>query len=283
MQDLFLAILSSAAMTIVLKIFRDSRGNRYGLVLGNYLMCVLLSRVMLPDGGMIFRGSAVTLLCGAAAGGLFVAGLLSMQSSIRGNGAALTAAFSKLGLLVSLGASMALFGERPGGAQVLGVLLVLPAVVLINSRGKDGQKEGPGAWHLLALTLLCSGCSDTMAKVFEQVGSRGEDGLYFLYLFLTAAGITAGLAWAEKRRRGLSILPVELFAGAMVGVPNYFSSMLLLRALVRLPVFVVYPVFSTGTILLVLAVSALCFGEKPGKRQLAGIGLILGALVLLNL
>ena len=60
------------------------------------------------------------------------------------------------------------------------------------------------------------------------------------------------------------------------------SDFMLLLALERLPAFLVYPVFSTGTILLVLLLSALLFRERPGRRQLLGILLILGALVLLN-
>jgi multidrug transporter EmrE-like cation transporter len=74
-----------------------------------------------------------------------------------------------------------------------------------------------------------------------------------------------------------------MLAGAAVGVPNYFSSYLLLQALVSLPAFFVYPVFSTGTILVVLLCSALLFKERPVRRQLAGIGVILAALALLNL
>ena len=72
-------------------------------------------------------------------------------------------------------------------------------------------------------------------------------------------------------------------AGIAVGIPNYFSSFLILQVLQVLPAFVTYSVYSTGTILLVLVMSALLFREKPGRRQLYGIVLILAALVLLNL
>ena len=100
---------------------------------------------------------------------------------------------------------------------------------------------------------------------------------------MTAALITGALAWREKKKTGTGILPSQLAAGALMGVPNYFSSYLLLRSLTRLPAIVAYPIFSTGTILLVTAVSALFLRERPGKKQWIGIGLILAALVLLNL
>ena len=283
MVQLLFAILSSASMALVLKLFRSQKGNRYGLLLGNYLTCVLIALFSLPDRGQILRGSPSTLLMGLGAGVLFVAGLITLQSSVRLNGATLSAAFAKLGLLVSLALSVLCFGERPGLLQLLGVALVLAALVLIHTKGGEKSEGGaPRSLSLLLLTLLAGGGADAMAKVFEQLGRPEEDRLYFLYLFLTAALLTGLLALLERRRSGKRILLRELAAGVAVGVPNYFSSYLLLLALEQLSAFLVYPVFSTGTILLVLLLSALLFRERPGRRQLLGILLILGALVLLN-
>ena len=45
---------------------------------------------------------------------------------------------------------------------------------------------------------------------------------------------------------------------------------------------VVYPTFSVGTIIAVTIVGVLAFREKVGKRKLIALGMILGALVLLN-
>lgn len=46
---------------------------------------------------------------------------------------------------------------------------------------------------------------------------------------------------------------------------------------------VVYPSFSVGTIIVVTLVGVLCFREKVEKRKLIAIGLIMAALVLLNI
>ena len=278
MHSLFLAVVSSAAMAVVLRMLRDQKGNRFGVILGNYLTCIVLSLLFVPDRAAILAGSSLTRLLGLAGGILFVAGLVCMQSSIRSNGAALSAAFSKLGLLVSLAAGILCFGERPSAGQIAGIVLVLCAFWLMHG----GGAERPGSPVLLLLTLLCCGGGDAMAKVFERLGSRGEDALYFFWLFVTAALLSAALAALERRRMGKRLLPRELAAGLLVGIPNYFSSWLLLRALEALPSFAVYAIYSVGTILLVTAVSLLCFGERPGRRQCAGLGLILAALWLLN-
>ena len=278
MRSLVLAVASSAAMAVVLRMLRDQKGNRFGVILGNYVTCIALSLLFVPDRALIAAGSGLTRVLGVLGGVLFVAGLVCMQSSIRENGAALSAAFSKLGLLVSLAAGILCFGERPSAGQIAGIVLVLCAFRLMH-RGGERRASRPG---LLLLTLLSCGGGDAMAKVFERLGSRGEDALYFFWLFVTAALLSAALAALEQRRTGRRLLPAELAAGLLVGVPNYFSSYLLLRALEALPSFVVYPLYSVGTILLVTAVSLVCFGERPDRRQSAGLAQILAALVLLN-
>ncbi|MBQ7703605.1 MAG: EamA family transporter, partial [Firmicutes bacterium] len=98
-----------------------------------------------------------------------------------------------------------------------------------------------------------------------------------------AAVISAGLALREYRVTGAPITKKELLSGVAVGVPNYYCSFFLLSSLTRLPSFLVYPIFSTGTIIVVMLVSTILFQERPTKKQLAGIAMILLALVLLNL
>ncbi len=121
-----------------------------------------------------------------------------------------------------------------------------------------------------------------MSKIFEQVGTRNQDELYFFNLFFTAAVLTARLLLLEWKRTGKALKWSEMAAGIAVGIPNYYASFLLLLALVVLPAIIVYPINSTGSILIVMAVDALVFHQKYTKRQWLGILLVLAAMVLLN-
>ena len=282
---LFLTVACSATMAIVLKVFHRQTGNRYGILLGNYLTCILIAFAMLPGKEQVLAPYPATVFCGLFGGFFFVMALVVMQSSIRANGAILTTAFSRLGLIIPLAVSILAFGEKPDIRQLFGILLVLAAILLLNTKEEEAGSEGRtrlGSFILLPLTLLTFGCGDTTSKVFERIGERSQDSLLFFNLFVTAALFTAVLAAWEYRKTGKKILARELAAGILVGIPNYFASALLLQALVRLPAFFVYPACSTCTILLVMVVSALFFGERPTRRQYVGIGLILLALVLLS-
>ena len=286
MQYLILAVICSASIALVLKFFRSQEGNRYGIIIGNYLTCILISLFMIGDPFRIISSEPSAYICGAIGGVLFVGGLVFMQSSIRANGATLTSAFGKLGVMVPLAMSFIFFSEKPAPVQVAGIASALVSLVVINYPSKEENKEpGPASYSfvLLMLTFMANGLADSMAKVFERTGNRDDDTVYIMIVFATACIISAVLAYLEYKKTGKKILPKELLAGIAVGIPNYYSSFFLLGAVERLPSFLVYPIFSTGTILMVMAVSTLAFKERPSRNQAIGIGLILLALVLLNL
>lgn len=286
---LILAACSSAALTLVLKWFRDPKGTRYGLLLGNYLTCMLIAFLQMPEKGRFYIVSSSTLLMSVIGGFLFVAGLVFMQSSVRVNGATLSSAFSKLGMLIPLLVSFVFFGEVPGWLQAAGLLFAVGAIIVLNLKEKETKEEATDAGSgrvslgLLLLTLIACGSSEGMSKVFERLGDPSEDTRFFFFLFLTAALLTGLLSLIETKKSGKSLRLRELAAGILAGIPNYFCSYFLLKALTGLPAMLVYPAFSVGTILLVTGAGALLFRERLGRRQWMGLAMILTALVLLNL
>ena len=75
----------------------------------------------------------------------------------------------------------------------------------------------------------------------------------------------------------------EFLVGIMIGIPNYFCSMMLLKAVTQLPAFLVYPSYSVGAILIVSLVSVLILHDTMSRKQRTGCGIILLALVFLNI
>ena len=278
MVSLILAVICSASMAVVLKIFQGHKGNRYAIILGNYLTCAALSALYLPE-GMHKGPTGITFICGIIAGFLFAAGLVGMQSSIKANGAILTSAFSKLGLVVPLIISCIFLKEALKIQQIPGILLVLAAIWLICM--EKGSKSSGSNSVLLVIVLLACGCADAMAKIFESAGQPDMDGWYFLILFITAILCTSFLALWEYRKSSRKMLMREFLAGIMVGISNYYSSYLLLQSLKTLPAFAVYPGFSIGTLMLITLVGIVFFREKPGKRKWIGLGMSAAALILL--
>ncbi len=279
---LLLATMGSASISIVLRLFRASDNNRYAMILGNYLTCTLVGFLLIPDKSLLLNAHPVTYICGFAGGFLFVLSLVCMQTSVTQSGAILSSAFSKLGLLVPLLMSVLFYREQPSLLQAAGLLLVLASIWLMSRTGHNERQEDIHLLFLLVV-LITNGLSDCMAKIYSVNGIREEESVYMFLVFFFAAVFTFFLLLWEKKRTGKSAALKDLAAGILVGLPNYFSSILILMSLRTIPAFIVYPVFSTGAILFVTLISIPLFKEYLNRNQIISLGLILGALVLLNI
>lgn len=278
MFSLLLAICSSAMVSILMRLSETKIRNNTGMLCMNYLMCILL--------GWSYAGTdwfpaapslstAVTLGC--LNGVLYLASFVLLQVNVRKNGVVLSSTFMKLGLLVTMAVSVCFFGEVPGPVQTAGFVLAVAAIVLINYR--SGSSGAGNAWLLIAL-LVGGGMADAISKVFEELGTPSLADHFLLYTFAVAFLCCVCLNTAEKKGWPGKW---ELLFGLSIGVPNFFSSKFLLRALEDIAAVIVYPVYSVAGILLVTIAGLVFFKERLTKRQWLALGLILAALVLLNL
>ena len=274
---LILAILSSATIAIVMRFAQPRVKNPTGLLAGNYMVCTLIALgLSLPAFGGDLQGLPFSLGLGALNGFLYLGGFALMQWSTRHNGVVLSSIFMKLGILVSMIVSILWFRELPTVLQTAGFVLAVVAIVIINYR--KGTSLSRSSWVLL-LMLFLSGMGDVMSKVYEVYGNPAIEHVFLLFTFISALLFCLGLMLYKKERLGIR----ELVYGVMLGIPNFFSSLFILKALGSIPGVIVFPSYSVATILVVALAGLLVFREKLSKKQIFGAALICIALVLLNL
>lgn len=278
MVFLLLAILSSAMISIMMRLSSDKISANLSMLATNYLVCSLLGaayggfQLVLPQ----VEGFSTTLWLGLISGVLYLAGLVMFQANTRKNGVVLSSVFMKLGLLVPIVVSVLFFHEIPGPGQIVGFAIAVLAIVLINLK-KDGNGNAFGFG--LIVMLLLSGGADVMAKIFDVLAPQSLSSQYLFYTFFTAFALCLVLVIRKKERPGFR----ELLYGTLIGIPNFFSAKFLLAALTKLPAVVVYPSFSVGTMLIVTLTGALVFRERLTKLQWIALAAIILALVLLNI
>lgn len=278
MGNLILAIASSALVSITMRFSGSKIKNNLSMLAVNYIMCTFLAWAYTGLGSLYpaVDGSQTAAVFGAVNGVLYLAGFVLLQRNIRTNGVVLSATFIKLGLLVSMAVSVIFFGERPEVWQWAGFALAVTAIVLMNYRpgeGKAGNIAG------LLLLLLAGGGGDAMSKVFEELGNPALSDYFLVVTFGAALLLCLGLCIAEKEKMGRW----EVLFGLLIGIPNFFSAKFLLGALQDIAAVIVYPVYSVATILTVTVTGVLVFREKLEKKQWLALGMILVALVLLNI
>lgn len=278
MLYLCLAILSSCAIALLMRVSADRVTGRLSMLGANYLICSLLGAayagfdLVCPN----VPGFAATVALGVVGGVLFLASFVLFQWNTGRNGIVLSSVFMKLGLLVPMTLSVLFFHELPTWTQITGFCIALIAIVLINAKKENSANRF--RWELLVL-LLIGGGADAMTKVFEVLGSSTLSNQFLFYIFVVALVLCAVLVIFKKERPGIR----ELLFGAAIGIPNFFSSKFLLRSLADLPAVVVYPTFSIATILITTLVGVCFFKERLRLTQWVALAIILAALVLLNI
>ena len=222
---------------------------------------------------------------GAFSGFLFLASLALYQYNIQRSGTVLSAVFSKLGIIIPTVLSFTLFGETARPLQIIGILLAVAAILVINAKKNDPsapitEKKNHTATAIrLLILLLVGGACDSMTKFFEFIGDRSDDDRFMFFNFFFAFVYACVMFIREKKR----ISKYDVLFGLLLGIPNYFCTRFLLKALVELPSFIVYPSYSVATVIVISVVGRVFFKEKLTKQQLLGVGIILAALVLLNI
>lgn len=129
MLFLLLAMGASSVLAIVLKYLNTSYA--YGVYFINYVTCAVLAFAALEE-KTLWHGDPTPLWLGAVAGACYLGALAAQGYSIHKNGAILSSVFARLGVLVPIFLSIAVFRERPTLVQGLGVALAVLAAVVMN-------------------------------------------------------------------------------------------------------------------------------------------------------
>ena len=271
-----LAFCSSALVSVFMRLGDGKVQKPLGMLTANYIVCTVIAAAECVSGGLFPSdpGLAAALGMGVVNGVFYLAGFVLFRVAVKRCGVVLSATFMKLGLLVTMVLSIVFFGEIPAPVQILGFVLAVGAIVLMNYRSGEG-KFG----LILILLMLCGGMCDGMSKVYEELGAPTLSAQFLFYTFAVALALCFAMAASKKQLPGKE----ELFYGALIGIPNFFSCRLLLLALRTVPGVIAYPVYSVAGILVVTLAGVVLFRERLTKRQWLSLAIILAALVLLNL
>ena len=274
---LTLAIVSSMAVAVVMRLSEKHISNNISMLASNYLMCSVLAGLYAGGlwGSLAQPGTGFAAALGVVSGAFYLLGFMLYQWDIRVNGVTLSALFMKMGVIVSILTAVCFFGEVPGALQVAGMLIACAAILVIHlEKGSSRVKSGVG---LIAL-FIAGGLTDAMAKVYEELGVSALKNGYLLFTFVSAFVLSVAICLYKKQ----GLKKVDLGFGLLIGIPNYFSARFLLYSLSQVPAVIAYPTYSVGSIVAVMLVSRVVFGERLSRRQIIALVMILVALVLLN-
>lgn len=266
---LFLALFSSLSIAVLLRVFEHKGGDRTVIIASNYIsaasLALLLSRDTSIDTSVYYFGAVLGLF--------FFVGFIIFSKAIKTRGIAEAVTMGRMSLAIPVALSIALWGEKPFLTHIIGLVLVF--AIIIAWEGKIG-KPSP----ILLTLFLIFGFMDAAVKFFKLTYADVDDSFFLIIVFSSA------LVWSWlylflfiSRRR---FKPLDFGRGLFMGIPNYFSTFFLLKALQTIPAYVAFPFINIGTIILSSLLGYLTFKEQLSKKKIAFILLGIVAVLLLT-
>ena len=236
------------------------------------------------DGGFIL----VSLLSGVTTS-LFV---VSWMMAARSGAYMMVDVFLLIGVILPLLICRFIYGEEILPIQWLGIaLLIVAGYVICTYNVSIKGKMSLGALCLLVLCAISSGTADLMQKMFTREIAEGSIAVFNFYTYIFAATTLAICFFlfrhGEKKKHELSspakiIMPVIVYV-CIMAVCLFMNSYFKTAAAAYLDAVQIYPLSQGGAVILSMAMSAICFGEKINLRCIVGVVLSFAALILINL
>jgi multidrug transporter EmrE-like cation transporter len=283
MLYLFLAILCSTSIAVIFKFSESNKMNRLLVTNSNYMAAFLVSLFMVSidyKTGYININSfsfAYSICLGIFSGIFFFLSFIFYQKSVSENGIGLSGTFGKLGILIPMCLSMAMWHEFPNPFQWIGIFLSLISIFVVNS---SVFKHKTSNFSLtLILLFLFGGMADFSNKLFEKYTKYGYMNLFLSFVFLSAFFISFICLMKKKTL----ITKMDILTGLLVGIPNLFSSYFVILALKSINASTVFPVYSAGTIVLINILGFAVFKEPLKKKDKVAIIMTVAAIILINI
>ncbi len=283
MVFLFANIIFASLFGLCIK-WVENRGREDIVSVGmiNYIFAAAISLIEVYGiPGEEIGASAITT--GATMGVSYFVAFFFCVYAIKWIGVANSTVISILSICVPILAGVLVWSEKPNAQQWFGVGLALLALSLIGKKG-DAVSQGTvpdRPWFtplvVIGFFVLC-GLSRLAQEAFKHLCLEAERPVYLTSAFGIAA--IPSLAFLLYRKKHISTR--EWLIGSGLGAANILQTHFILKSLKLYPGFIVFPVVSAGSLMLVTLVATQFMGEKLGRLTYLGIGIACVALVLLN-
>lgn len=221
----------------------------------------------------------ITWVFAAIIGSFFIANFLTYSKSVNNNGVGVSVAAMRVSLLLPVLISIIGYGEVLNFKKGIGIILVFLALGLLMPRQASIKKEQLKFRWLLVVLFLLTGLGDGSLKIYQEDFSIHLNESFFMGLiFFTAFLIGLGISLSRK---GTLATKEEWVLGAIIGIPNLYSSIFLIEALTLMDGAVVYTATNLFTVLGGTLVGKVRWKDQVTRLQWLGIASALAAIVLL--
>jgi drug/metabolite transporter (DMT)-like permease len=258
MTDLFLAIFLSSLIFVIFKVFPRFKIDTFQAIVFNYISAFLCGYILF---GSELKDEAWEntnwIFYAVLAALLFISLFVLMGKSAQKNGMAITSVAVKMSMAVSVLGMVFIYNEQLPFLKILAILLAFSGVILVSFSKKSSDSKQQTWWMLLIL-FFGSGILDLLLNYVQKTHVDViSTALFSAFGFGLAGLIGLGILIAQIIRRRTRIEFRNVIGGVILGVPNFFSIFLLMRAYNSVT-------WSDSSVLAVINVAIVCISTLLG-------------------
>ena len=287
MNYLIFSILLNAYLGVIFVFFNKFKIDLFQAIVFNYLTCVITGSIVIghfPLG--VSTIDAPWFKWSLLMGFMFISVFNLIASSSIKVGVTATQTSNKLSLIIPVLFSWYFYHEAIGYVKWLGILLALLAVIFTVYKSEKGSRvRSIWVYFLPILLFIGSGIIDTLTKYVETHFIRNDaTANTYLIAGFFVAGFLGFLVLMLLYGFGKNTFHIKhLFAGIVLGIPNYFSIFYLIKALRgnELSSSAIIPINNIGVLFVVSLFGIFIFKEKMSRLNYIGILLTMLSIVLI--
>lgn len=283
---LILSILFSTGLFVIFKYFGIYKVDVLKAIFVNYIVAFIMGFALTESSFTFSEIPNQPWFIGATClGALFVSIFFVMAMTAQRNGVSVTSVAGKMSVVIPVFFGVFLYNESVTVLKIAGIIIALIAVYLASVKEKSTVSKNAGLLFPVLL-FLGSGAIDTILKFVESNYVPKNDVSIFSGSLFGIAAIFAALVLiikSIKKREAFGFK--NIIAGIVLGIPNYFSIVFLIKAL-QTQGFESSTLFTINNVAIVIVstiVGLLLFKEQFSSKNKIGVALAVLGIVIVAL
>jgi drug/metabolite transporter (DMT)-like permease len=286
MIPLIFSILCSSFIFVLFKIFPKYSIDTFQAIVFNYITafsCGILffGHEWNPEALTIGLWPVYAVICAV----LFISLFILMGSSSQKNGVALTSIAVKMSMAISMLLIIILYREPLSFFKIGGIVLAFVGVFLVSFSRSEKKKTNNSLWLLLIL-FVGSGVLDFILNYVQKYELYHLTPSLFSAFGFGISGIIGLIILIYRiNTQNIKVTLKNIFAGVLLGIPNYFSIYLLILSYKSTGWndSTVLAVINISVVMISAIIGFIAFKENLTARKIIGLVSAIGAIILLYL
>lgn len=285
MKYLLLTILVSSFIYVIFKMFSKYEVKTFQAIVVNYLVCAVIGFFLSGfDSMTVLLGNVKPALPYAVCLSLlFITVFTFIGLTSQKFGISVTSLADRISLIIPVFFAFILFGDQVTILKVIGIIFSIIAVVFAVAKKDEHHEHLAGIWYYPLIVFIGGGMVGTLLNMVQEYFPDLNYSGFLVTSFGIAFIIGLSILLFQAATKRTKIDGKSLFAGILLGIPNYFSLYWFLKAL-AVPNWessIIFPINNIGVLVITAIVGVLLFQEKLSNKNKLGLGLAILAIAVL--